>query len=57
MRKQDLKTVAKISSSTIAKLTKGSNVNTDILVKICGALNCGVSDIMEIIPDSESKPD
>jgi putative transcriptional regulator len=53
MRKQDLRVAAKISSSSIAKLSKGENVNTDILVKICKALNCDVSDIMEILPDQE----
>ena len=53
MKKQDLRAAAKISSSSIAKLSKGENVNTDILVKICKALNCDVSDIMEILPDQE----
>ena len=48
MRKQDLQRVAGISSTSIAKLAKSENVNTDILVKICKALNCDTSDIMEI---------
>ena len=51
MKKQDLREAAKLSSSSIAKLTKGENVNTSILVKICKALECDVSDIMEILPD------
>lgn len=55
MKKQDLRETAKISSSSIAKLSKGENVNTDILVKICKALSCDVSDIMEILPDYETK--
>ena len=55
MKKQDLRTAAKISSSSVAKLSKGENVNTDILVKICKALECDVSDIMEITPDDESE--
>lgn len=54
MKKQDLRAAAKISSSSVAKLSKGENVNTDILVKICKALECDVSDIMEITPDDES---
>jgi DNA-binding Xre family transcriptional regulator len=53
MKKQDLRMAAKLSSSSVAKLSKGENVNTDILVKICKALNCDVSDIMEILPDEE----
>lgn len=51
MKKQDLRVAAKLSSSSIAKLSKGENVNTNILVKICKALECNVSDIMEILPD------
>jgi DNA-binding Xre family transcriptional regulator len=37
----------------VAKLTKGENVNTEILVKICNALNCSSSDVLEILPDSK----
>lgn len=48
MRKLDLQRAAGISSTSVAKLTKGENVNTDILVKICKALECDTSDIMEI---------
>ena len=51
MKKQDLRAVAKISSSSVAKLSKGENVNTNILVKICEALDCDIPDIMEIVPD------
>ena len=53
MKKQDLQRVAGISSTSVAKLAKGENVNTDILVKICKALNCDTSDIMEIMPDEQ----
>lgn len=38
-----------ISSSTIAKLGKGENVTTDILLKICIALDCKIEDIIEIV--------
>jgi len=40
-----------VSSSSIAKLTKGENVTTDVLCKICKALNCDFKDIMEYIPE------
>jgi len=53
MRKQDLGAAAKISTSVMAKLSKGENVHTDILVRICNALGCNVSDIMDIIPDGD----
>ena len=48
MRKEDLRSKAGISTNTMAKLGKNENVNTDILVKICSALNCDIADIMEI---------
>ncbi|MGI6492962.1 MAG: helix-turn-helix domain-containing protein [Pelotomaculum sp.] len=51
LKNRDLQMMAGISSASIAKLGKGENVNTDILVKICNALNCDVSDIMEIATD------
>lgn len=49
MNKQDLKKVTKLSSATIAKLGKGGNVTTDVLIKICEALECGLEDIMELV--------
>ena len=48
MNKQDLCKTTKISAATMAKLGKGENVNTEVLVRICEALNCDITDIMEI---------
>jgi DNA-binding Xre family transcriptional regulator len=48
MNKQDLRIAAGVSTSVIAKLGKSENVTTDILLKICKALDCDISDIMEI---------
>lgn len=53
MNKQDLKKISGISSASIAKLSKGENITTDILVKICTALDCDISDIMEIVSDDK----
>ena len=39
MKKKDLAEKANLSNYTINKMNKGENVNTDTLVKICGALN------------------
>ena len=47
MLKKDLAQKAKISPTSIAKLSKNENVNTEILQKICNALNCDICDIME----------
>ena len=51
MKKSDLRKVAGVSSSSLAKLGKGENVTTDVILKICVALDCRVEDIMEIIND------
>lgn len=48
MKKKDLMAIANISATSVAKLTKGENIQTDVLVKICKALQCDFADIMEI---------
>lgn len=48
MLKKDLAVKAGISTASIAKLGKNENVNTDILIKICNALDCDISDIMQV---------
>ena len=53
MKKQDLRAVAHLSSSTVAKLTRGENVSTAILLKICTALHCDIANIMEVIEDDQ----
>jgi len=53
MKKKDLREAAGISTSSMAKLGKNENVTTDVLVKICKALKCEISDIMEILPDND----
>jgi len=53
MKKKDLQKLAGISSATITKLGKNENVKTEVLEKICRALECDISNIMEIIPDNK----
>lgn len=48
MNKQDLRLAAGLSTTVIAKLTKGKNVTTDVLLKICDTLDCDFADIMEV---------
>lgn len=48
LKKKDLQKISGISSSSIAKLGRNDNVNTEIINKICNALNCDVVDIMEM---------
>ena len=49
MKKKDLKEITGISATIIAKLGRNENVTTDTLLKICTALNCNISDIMDIV--------
>lgn len=52
MKKKDLAEVAGISIATITKMGKdGAVVSSDVLVKICTALNCTLDDIVEIVPE------
>lgn len=51
MNRSDLKDVAKISASSIAKLGRGDNITTDVLLKICEALECNLEDIMESVKE------
>ena len=52
MKSKDLAAKAGISPATLAKMKKdGATVSSDILVKICKALNCDIGDIMEMVKD------
>ena len=51
MKKKDLQKAAGISATSITKLGKNENVNTEIIEKICVALHCDVCDIMEMVDD------
>lgn len=48
LKKKDLQLLSGVSAASITKLGKNENVNTEILEKICVALECDVSDIMEV---------
>ena len=54
MMKKDLCAKAGISSASVTKMGKGGHVTTEILSRICTALNCQVKDIMELVPDDPS---
>ena len=49
MKKKDLCKEAKVSTATLAKMNRGECVNTDVILRICVALDCDTSDIMEIV--------
>ena len=49
MNKMELKEASGISAASIAKLGKGGNITTDVLLKICETLHCRVEDILETV--------
>lgn len=56
MSKTDLRLRAGISSSSLARLGKNENVTTEVLAKVCQAMNCDIGEIMEIVPESKNNP-
>ena len=55
MKRTDLLTVAGLNSAALAKMGKDQPVTMDSLEKICRSLNCKIEDIVEYVPDAESK--
>lgn len=54
MTKTAMRQAAGISSSSLAKLGKGENVTTEVLLRICEALHCKLNDIAEAVPNDKS---
>lgn len=50
MNKTQLCKEAGISTNAMAKLGRNEDVRVEVLVKICTALDCTISDIMELVP-------
>lgn len=50
MTRKDLHEASGVSTATLAKLSKGDNVTTRVLIDICIALDCKLEDIMELVP-------
>ena len=55
IKKKVLSSMAGVSPATITKMGKNGHVTTEVLVKICTALDCTIDDIMEIVPDPSTK--
>lgn len=53
MSRSELRVKAGISTRQLAKLGKNENVTTDVLVKVCKALDCNVAEIMDITETEE----
>ena len=55
MMKKELCELADVSPSTMSKMGRDEMVSMEVIVKICLKLNCTVDDILEILPDEQSK--
>ena len=55
MMKKELCELAGVSPSTMSKMGRDEMVSLEVIVKICLKLNCTVDDILEILPDEQSK--
>ena len=54
MKSKELAMRAGVSQATLAKMKKdGATVSSDVLVKICTALECTLDDIVEIVPNTK----
>ena len=53
MSRQDLRLKTGLSTASLAKLSKGENITTDVLLRICEALDCNITDIMETVRDED----
>lgn len=51
IKKNELQKKSDVSATSIAKLGRGENVTTDVLLRICEALDVNVEDIMERVPN------
>ena len=49
LKKKDLREMAGLSTNVIAKMGKGGDVSTEVLRKICKALNCSLDEIVEMV--------
>ena len=53
MKKKDLQSAAGLTSYAMNKLSRDEDVTTEILGKICKALDCTTDDIMEFVSDGK----
>ena len=54
IQKQELQKMSEVSAASIAKRGRCENVTTDVLLRICEALDCNIEDIMERVPIKET---
>lgn len=53
INKKALREMSGVSATSVAKLGKDGNVNTDVLLRICDAIHCDMGEIMELIREEK----
>lgn len=56
MTKMDLREAIVASSATMSRVSKGLPASTEVMMKICKALNCDIGDIMKLQRDEREAP-
>ena len=51
MRKEDLRLAASLTTNMIANMGKGEHISMKTLLRICEALNCEITDVIELVSD------
>ena len=51
MRKEDLRLAAGLTTNMIANMGKGEHISMKTLLRICEALNCEITDVIELVSD------
>lgn len=55
MRKEDLRLAAGLTTNQIANMGKGLHISMETLLRICGALDCDISDVIALENDTDMK--
>ena len=53
MKKKDLRLATGMSTTALAKLGRNEHITTEILTKICAALDCVFCDIFELVKEEQ----
>ena len=54
INKSGLERLAGISHHAMLKMNRDQDVSTEVLTKICAALDCGIDDIIDFLPDAKA---
>lgn len=54
MRKEDLRVAAGLTTNMIANMGKNKGINMDTLEKICDALQCEITDVIELTENTQN---